>query len=331
MSVNHPAAGVTYVRGLFSCVWRQTVNSNSMTLRSELPGDEDAIDFVVCRAFGSMNEAHLVRMLRETYSEFDPRFSVVACDGDQVVGHALFTPARIRLMDETVDGLALGPIGVLPERQRQGIGGRMIRFGHGLGERLGFAAAFLAGHPSYYPQHGYRACFGFSKITIDAEKLPAPEQKLSVWPVTRDDLPWLRECQAREWADVDLAWMWGEALSDWVLPGTNTVIWRTDDGRRAGFTLRRLDKSYDYLLADDPTLARDLIATIKPEKLAHHPRGWLARNVLDPAWGTAEAKVSGAAMACELQPGALDAYVAAVESGERLPGCVNWPLPFAAC
>jgi len=307
------------------------VSPDKITLRSELPGDEEAIDWVICRAFESMNEAHLVHMLRDTYSGFDPRFSVVACEGGEMVGHALFTPARIRLMGETVDALALGPIGVVPERQRHGIGGRMIRFGHGLGERLGVAVAFLAGPPSYYPQHGYRACYGFSKVAIDVEKLPEPSQKLSVWPVTSDDLPWLRECQEREWADVDFAWLWGDALQDWVLAGTNTVIWRTDDGRRAGFTLRRLDKSYDYVLADDPALARDLIATIKPGKLAHHPAGWLAKNVLDPAWATAEAKLSAAAMACELQPGALDAYVAAVEAGDRLPGSVNWPLPFAAC
>ena len=307
------------------------MSSDHVSLRSELPGDEEAIDFVVCRAFGSMNEAHLVRMLRETYAGFDPRFSVAACDDDQIVGHALFTPARIRLMGESVDALALGPIGVLPEKQRLGIGGKMIRFGHGLGERLGFALVFLNGHPSYYPQHGYKACFGFGKVTVDVGKLPEPSQALHAWPVRREDLAWLQECQAREWGEVDFAWLWGETLPEWVLPGTNTVIWKTEDGRRAGFTLRRLDGSWDYLLADDPALACDLIATIKPEKLVHHPAGWLARNALGPHWGTAEAKASPAAMACELRPGALDAYVKAVKSGDRRPGCVNWPLPFAAC
>lgn len=305
--------------------------STDITLRSELPGDENAIDFVVCRAFQSMNEAHLVRMLRQFFPAFDPRFSVVAFDGDQIVGHALFTPAKLRLMGRTVSGLALGPIGVLPERQRQGIGGRLLRYGHSLGRDVGFAVVFLNGHPSYYPQHGYRACFGFGKITIDEQKLPEPTQMLSVWPVTRDDLPWLRECQAREWGDVDFAWLWGDTLDEWVLAGTNTVIWRTDDGRRAGFVMRRLDRSFDYLLADDAALAGDVIATTRPWKLNHHPAGWLAKNVLDPSWGMAEANPSTAAMAFEFDPGVLDPYLQAVEAGDRAPGCVNWPLPFAAC
>lgn len=307
------------------------MTSSNLILRSERPGDEEAIDFVVCRAFGSMHEAHLVRMIRETYSGFDPRFSVLAWVGDQVVGHALFSPARMRLMGETVSALTMGPVAVLPARQRQGIGGKLLQFGHRLGESLGFAFIALNGHPSYYPRHGYRACFGFGTLTLDVDNLPEPSQKLEPWPVQREDIPWLQECQAREWADVDFAWLWGATLSEWVLPGTDTLIWRTSDGRRAGFTARRLDKSWEWILADDPALARDVIATVKPKALKQHPSGWLARNALQPSWSTAVARSSPAAMARELRPGTLDAYLNAVQSGDRRPGFINWPLPFAAC
>jgi hypothetical protein len=41
-----------------------------------------------------------------------------------------------------------------------------------------FPLDFLAGHPSYYPRHGYRACFGWAHIKVDVEKLPAPEIEL---------------------------------------------------------------------------------------------------------------------------------------------------------
>lgn len=72
----HTGRGRDIVRGHF--FGGLEVTSINLTLRSERPGDEEAIDFVVCRAFGCMHEAHLVRMIRETYSGFDPRFSVLA-------------------------------------------------------------------------------------------------------------------------------------------------------------------------------------------------------------------------------------------------------------
>ena len=57
-------------------------------------------------------------------------FSVTAWYGDEMVGHALFSPVRLRLMGETVRVLA-----VLPNFQRQGIGGQLLGYGHDLGRR----------------------------------------------------------------------------------------------------------------------------------------------------------------------------------------------------
>ena len=83
------------------------------------------------------------------------------------------------------------------------------------------------------------------------------------------------------------------------------------------------------LLAEDPQAVRQVLAKLRPDKLEHHPAGWLAQNALDPAWASTSAESSEAAMVCLLQEGALDAYWAAVEKG-RPPGHVNWPLPFLA-
>ncbi len=301
-------------------------------LRGEMPGDEDAIDVVECRAFREMNEAHLVRLMRQHYHAFDRRFSVTAWDGPQMVGHTLFSPARIRLMGETVRALAVGPVAVVPERQRQGIGGKMLGFGHEIGQREGFALAFLAGIPSYYPRYGYKACYGFAKVTIDTEALPTPSQELSPWPVRPADIPWLLARLAAECADVDFSWQWGTTLDEWSMPGTDAVIWRTADGRRAAYTLGMPgEKKLKMLLADDAVLVRDVIATIKPQGLEQHPSGWLARNAVDPEWATAEANSSPAAMAYELEEGTIQPYMEALQAEERLPGSCNWPLPFMLC
>jgi predicted N-acetyltransferase YhbS len=308
----------------------------SIRLRSETLEDEEAIDIVNCRAFEEMDEANLVRCLRTYYPAFDRRYSITAWDGEQLVGHALFTPARIRLMGQTVRALAVGPVAVLPERQRSGIGGQLLRFGHELGRRDGFCLTFLYGHPKYYPQHGYQACFGFAKVTIDTEKLPTPSLKFKRLPIRPADVPWLVERCAAEWAEVDFGWLWGMSLNEWTIPGVNALVWWTEDGRRAAYTLAKSggwpkESKWKIILADDPALAREVIATIKPKTLEHHPSGWLTRNALAPKWGTSEVKMRQAAMACELEEGALQPYLQALECNKRLPGASFWPLPFMLC
>lgn len=308
------------------------MNLLDIQIRSERPGDEDAIDVVNCRAFGQMNEAHLVRTLRTYGPTFDCRYSLVALEADRIVGHTLFTPARIRLMGKIVDALAVAPVAVVPEKQRSGIGRQMLQYGHDLGRRDGFAFTFLLGHPEYYPKLGYRPCFGLAKIIIDTEALPEPSQKLSPRPVQLADIPWLMQCFDSEWADVDFGWQWGTALTEWTLPGTNGLIFCTQDGKRAAYALGWVGRpQWKMVLTDDPQLARDTIATIKPPTLEHHPAGWLAGNVLDSQWSKAEVEKCPAAMAYELQEGVLKPYIEALENKERLEGFCNWSLPFMIC
>ena len=52
----------------------------------------------------------------------------MVCYGDEMVGHALFSPVRLRLMGETVRAL-------LPNFQLQGIGGQLLGYLHYLGRR----------------------------------------------------------------------------------------------------------------------------------------------------------------------------------------------------
>ncbi len=300
-------------------------------IRSERPGDEDAIHTVNCRGFGRPSEGHLVDNLRTYCPTYDRRYSVVAWADEEAVGHVLFTPVSARLMGETVSALVVGPVVVAPEYRKRGIGGRMLGFGHDLGRREGFQIAFLAGIPSYYPRYGYQACFGFGKTTIDTERLPAQTQELEAWPVRPADIPWLMERHRVEWEDVDFACVRGSAIGEWTMPGVEAIVWRTLEGSRAAYTLATNRKSLDLLLADDVAMAREVLARVRPEGLSMHPSGWLARHVLDDVWGVAHASRSDAAMACELQPGALEPYLRALDAGEREPGLSNWLLPFVLC
>ena len=151
-------------------------------------------------------------------------------------------------------------------------------------------------------------------------------------PVRQADVRWLADRSAAEWDHVDFGWLWGARLAEWAIPCMNAIVWWTEDGHRAGYTVNRPGRDTSALvLAADPVLAREVITTLKPKNLSHHPSGGLVQNALDQKWATAEAKPSQAAMACELQEGVLQPYLEALESGKRLPGFTLFPLPFLAC
>jgi len=122
-------------------------------IRPESPIDVAAVHRINVKAFGSNVEADLVDALRR---EASPVISLVADDEGAVVGHVMFSPVSI---DGEATGapplMGLAPVAVLPDRQRQGIGGALIR--EGLAAcRLGrVAAVVLVGMPEYYPRFGF--------------------------------------------------------------------------------------------------------------------------------------------------------------------------------
>ena len=105
-------------------------------------------------AFGSGEEADLVRNLLNDPSAV-PRLSMLAFHKQRAVGHILFTRAYlVPEIDLSVSILA--PLAVIPEYQKQGIGGSLFREGLAILEKEGVDLVFVLGHPSYYPLHGFK-------------------------------------------------------------------------------------------------------------------------------------------------------------------------------
>lgn len=79
--------------------------------------------------------------------------SLVAEAGGQVVGHIAFSP--VTMSDATPGWFGLGPVSVLPEYQRRGIGSTLIREGLSLLRGSGARGCCLVGHPGYYGRFGF--------------------------------------------------------------------------------------------------------------------------------------------------------------------------------
>ena len=126
-----------------------------MTIRAEEPRDHATVESLITRAFATAehsdgNEADLVSRLRRSRA-FIPSLSLVAEEDGAIVGHILFT--RISIGDG--GGLALAPLAVLPQYQRQGIGSALISRGHAVAREMDFGVSVVLGSPEYYPRHGY--------------------------------------------------------------------------------------------------------------------------------------------------------------------------------
>ena len=118
-------------------------------VRQERAKDIEAIRDVNKRAFGQDHEGNIVDALRSNGAAL---LSLVATLDDRVVGHIMYSPATIG----DVTGAALGPMSVLPEHQRQGIGSQLVSAGTQKLKASGCPFIIVLGHPNFYPRFGFR-------------------------------------------------------------------------------------------------------------------------------------------------------------------------------
>jgi putative acetyltransferase len=127
-----------------------------MIIRRETVGDIEAIDEVTIAAFRTLpvsnqTEQFIIKALRAAGVL---TISLVAEIDGRVVGHIAFSPVTIS--DGTKGWYGLGPVSVLPEYQKQGIGKSLINEGLSLLKELGGQGCALVGDPNYYRRFGFQ-------------------------------------------------------------------------------------------------------------------------------------------------------------------------------
>ncbi|MBT9293011.1 GNAT family N-acetyltransferase [Prosthecodimorpha staleyi] len=94
--------------------------------------------------------------------------SLVARDGDAVVGTVRLWHAAVFGRGDVRPVLLLGPLAVDPSRRARGIGAGLMRLAIAKAAAAGHAAVILVGDPTYYER------FGFSAAATGAMRLPGP-------------------------------------------------------------------------------------------------------------------------------------------------------------
>ena len=136
--------------------------------------------------------------------------SLVAEEQDQILGHVMFTQSLLDAPKSLVPVQVLSPVGVLPARQKQGIGTALISRGLELLAVRDVPLVFLEGAPAYYSRFGFQPAAeqGFRKPSLripdeafQVLRLPAYEPWMTgtlvyAEPFWRHDLVGLRDPDA---------------------------------------------------------------------------------------------------------------------------------------
>jgi putative acetyltransferase len=124
-------------------------------IRNETDADVDAITEVTVAAFKTLEisnhtEQFIIAALRIAKAL---TISLVAEVDGRVIGHIAFSP--VTLSDGNRNWYGLGPVSVLPEYQRQGVGKALIREGLSRLKDMNAQGCCLVGHPDYYRKFGF--------------------------------------------------------------------------------------------------------------------------------------------------------------------------------
>ena len=149
-------------------------------IREGAGGEAGAISRLYPAAFPTEELRPLVHaLLRETPGAL----SLVAVAASEVIGHAVFTPCGIGSGDTRVS--LLGPVAVVPDWQKKGVGRALIEAGLSRLRAADVARVCVLGDPGYYQRLG----FGPERAIEPPYPLPAAWrrawQSIALSPSTR--------------------------------------------------------------------------------------------------------------------------------------------------
>jgi putative acetyltransferase len=145
------------------------MTTQKILIRDETKHDNAVITEVTATAFESLEisghtEQFIIEALRSAGAL---SLSLVAEVDGCVVGHIAFSPVAIS--DGTANWYGLGPVSVLPNFQRRGIGKTLIQEGLSRLKKLGAGGCCLVGHPEYYRKFGFENVAGLVLAGVPEE------------------------------------------------------------------------------------------------------------------------------------------------------------------
>jgi putative acetyltransferase len=153
----------------------------TLKIRQSVESDKLEIETIHENAFGKEKGPEIAELVRGLFDDKTamPILSLVAVEDEKRIGHILFTKVNILQTRESVSAQILAPLAILPEFQRTGVGGALIKEGLHQLKKTNVELVFVLGHPDYYPRSGFTPAgvLGFEA------PYPIPEEHAGAWMV----------------------------------------------------------------------------------------------------------------------------------------------------
>jgi len=143
-----------------------------IVIRNENTTDYRIVEELTREAFWNLyvpgcSEHFVLNNLRNS-PDFIPELTFVAQKERQIVGHIAYSRGTIKNeQGAKKEIISFGPISVLPEYQKQGIGSALILHTINLARNMGCLAICIYGDPRYYSRFGFRCAERYEIKTSD--------------------------------------------------------------------------------------------------------------------------------------------------------------------
>lgn len=143
-------------------------------IRNEMEKDFREVEELTREAFWNLyfpgcNEHYLVHIMRN-HQDFVKEMDFVAECSGKIIGNIMYTKAW--LINETGKGeeiISFGPLSVLPEYQRKGIGSALINHTKNIALKKGIKGIVILGDPHNYCKHGFKSAKDFNISDMNGE------------------------------------------------------------------------------------------------------------------------------------------------------------------
>jgi predicted N-acetyltransferase YhbS len=141
-------------------------------IRPETEKDYYENEVVTREAFWNLyvpgcNEHYLVHIIRD-HPDYLPEFSFVAEYQNKIIGNIFYARSHvINKLNEKLDTLTFGPVSVLPEYQRKGVGTALIQHTVAIARQKNYPAIIIYGSPCNYCKHGFKSSKDYQISTED--------------------------------------------------------------------------------------------------------------------------------------------------------------------
>ena len=154
-------------------------------IRLEEENDYRRVEELTREAFWNLhvpgcNEHLLVHNLRKA-DVFLKELDFVATHDNKIVGNIMYAESKIINIDKEYIVLTFGPVSVLPEYQKMGIGLNLITHTIELAKKMEYKAIIIYGYPDYYKKFGFKSSKEYN-ITNKDKKYPAALLVLELYP-----------------------------------------------------------------------------------------------------------------------------------------------------